>query len=256
LFFEGDAFILKTTDYSETSLIVTFFMAEFGRVQALAKGARREKGSFRSTFDLLSRNKIKVFFKQSTSLGQLRECLLLETAQNLARDKMKFLLAEGLLELLRVLVQELKENRQLFKQTQILLAILRQAAPERAQNYWMGYVLQALKGEGLLADFRFCSRSRERLKDGYLLCARQHPEFVSKKSLKEDEYDVHYVSPEDLKLLIALSSEPLERLRFYQFEKKGTKRLLTLIKILTEASLEWRPRTFGKILKTVQETMK
>jgi recombinational DNA repair protein (RecF pathway) len=117
----------------------------------------------------------------------------------------------------------------------------------------MAFVLQALREEGLLPDFKKCNRSRERLKEGYLLCTGQYPEFINQKSLKKAEYALHYISEKDLNLLLVLLNESLDRIRFYSFDKKAIKHLLFLVKILTESTLDWRPRTFGKILKTYQE---
>ena len=40
--------------YSETSQIVTLFGRDSGKIRAIAKGARREKGSFGGGLDVLS----------------------------------------------------------------------------------------------------------------------------------------------------------------------------------------------------------
>ena len=51
---KASALVLKLVDFSETSLVVTLFTREFGKVQALAKGGRRPKGPFESALDLLA----------------------------------------------------------------------------------------------------------------------------------------------------------------------------------------------------------
>ncbi|MFN5395348.1 MAG: DNA repair protein RecO, partial [Planctomycetota bacterium] len=38
-----DAIVLKTVEWSETSLVVTLFTKDFGKISAIAKGARRLK---------------------------------------------------------------------------------------------------------------------------------------------------------------------------------------------------------------------
>ena len=40
------AIVLRTVEFSETSLVVTLFTREFGKIGALAKGARRPKNPF------------------------------------------------------------------------------------------------------------------------------------------------------------------------------------------------------------------
>lgn len=59
-----DAIVLKTVEWSETSLVVTLFTKDFGKISAIAKGARRLKSPFESALDLLSLSSV-VFLKKS-----------------------------------------------------------------------------------------------------------------------------------------------------------------------------------------------
>ena len=43
---ESDAFLLHATKFKETSLLCNFFSKEFGKVSAVAKGARSKKSKF------------------------------------------------------------------------------------------------------------------------------------------------------------------------------------------------------------------
>ena len=45
--YRQDCFVLRTTPYSESSLIVDMFTRKYGRINLLAKGARRKKSRFR-----------------------------------------------------------------------------------------------------------------------------------------------------------------------------------------------------------------
>src|SRR5262245_3550487 len=64
------AIVLKVVDFSETSAVLTLFTREFGKVHALAKGARRPKGPFESALDLLSLVRI-VFLRQTSGAVDL-----------------------------------------------------------------------------------------------------------------------------------------------------------------------------------------
>ena len=46
---QEDSFVLRTTPFSESSLIVDVFTRNYGRINLLAKGARRTKSRFRGT---------------------------------------------------------------------------------------------------------------------------------------------------------------------------------------------------------------
>jgi DNA repair protein RecO (recombination protein O) len=70
------AIVLRTVEFSETSLIVTLLTRDFGRVSAMAKGARRPKGPFEGAIDLLAVCRVVVLRKTSDTLDLLTEAKL------------------------------------------------------------------------------------------------------------------------------------------------------------------------------------
>jgi len=69
----ADALVLRTVDFSETSLIVTLYTRQFGKIEALAKGGRRLKGPFESSLDILARNAVTFIQKRGDVLDLLTE---------------------------------------------------------------------------------------------------------------------------------------------------------------------------------------
>ena len=80
------ALILRTIEIFETSLVVTLFTRELGKVSALAKGGRRLKGPFSGGLDLLGVSDIVVLHKASDALDLLTEAVPLERFMSLRRD--------------------------------------------------------------------------------------------------------------------------------------------------------------------------
>ncbi|MEK6247776.1 MAG: DNA repair protein RecO, partial [Planctomycetales bacterium] len=70
------AIILRLVEFSESSSVVTMWTREFGKVGALAKGARRQKGPFDSALDLLTRCRVVFLRKSSGGLDLLTEAKL------------------------------------------------------------------------------------------------------------------------------------------------------------------------------------
>ena len=70
------AIVLRTIEFSETSLIVTLLTREFGQVAALAKGARRPKSPFEGSLDLLAVCRVVLIRKSSDALDLLTEAKL------------------------------------------------------------------------------------------------------------------------------------------------------------------------------------
>ena len=70
------AIVLRAVEFSETSLIVTLLTREFGRLSAIAKGARRPKGPFEGSLDLLAVCRVVVLRKTTDALDLLTEAKL------------------------------------------------------------------------------------------------------------------------------------------------------------------------------------
>ena len=73
---KAQALVLRTVEFSETSLVATVFTREFGKVRGLAKGARRLKGPFDNALDLLAAWRIVFLRKSSDALDLLTEAKL------------------------------------------------------------------------------------------------------------------------------------------------------------------------------------
>ncbi len=78
--------VVRVVDFSETSLVVTLFTRELGKVGAMAKGARRLKSPLQGGLDLLSVSDIVVLHKASDALDLLTEAVLVERFDPLRRD--------------------------------------------------------------------------------------------------------------------------------------------------------------------------
>lgn len=78
--------IIRTTDFSETSRIVTFWTKEWGKVRALAKGGRRLKSNFEVALDLLTVCGIVLLRKSHGSLDLLTEAQAQERFPQLRGD--------------------------------------------------------------------------------------------------------------------------------------------------------------------------
>jgi DNA repair protein RecO (recombination protein O) len=72
-----DAVVLRTVDFSETSLVVTLYTRQFGKIEALAKGGRRLKGPFESSLDILARDSVVFIQKRGDVLDLLTESKLI-----------------------------------------------------------------------------------------------------------------------------------------------------------------------------------
>ena len=81
-----DAIVIRQTDFSETSRVVTLFTRDWGQVSVIAKGARRLKGPFEAALDLLTVCRIVFIRKSSSGLDILTEAQLRKRFKPRGRD--------------------------------------------------------------------------------------------------------------------------------------------------------------------------
>ena len=94
----SNAIVIRTVEFSETSLVLTLFTRNLGKIHGIAKGARRLKNSFESALDLLAQINVSFIRKNGESLDLLTEAKLLArfrpTAANLSALNAGYYLAE------------------------------------------------------------------------------------------------------------------------------------------------------------------
>jgi DNA repair protein RecO (recombination protein O) len=78
--------VLRVRPLTETSLIVHWLTRDFGRMAAVAKGARRPKSPFRGQIDLFYLTDISFSRSRRSDLHTLREARLLESHAGLRLD--------------------------------------------------------------------------------------------------------------------------------------------------------------------------
>jgi DNA repair protein RecO (recombination protein O) len=88
----AEAIVLRTQSVTESSLIVTWFTREFGKLKTLAKGARRAKSPFRGKLDLFYRDEIVFLRSRRSDLHLLHDCFL-ENPHAKLRDTVESLAA-------------------------------------------------------------------------------------------------------------------------------------------------------------------
>jgi DNA repair protein RecO (recombination protein O) len=178
------AIVLRVIEFSESSCVVTLFTRDFGKVGALAKGARRPKSAFDSALDLLSVCRIVFLPKSSEALDLLTEARL-ERRFRLAGRSLPCLYAGYYVaELLNELTHEHDPHPELFDAAVQALAGLDQ--PGAAPLPWVvRFELTSLQILGHLPSLEVCvecgsaveptARVAFGLTAGGVLCAKCRP---------------------------------------------------------------------------------
>ena len=177
---KANAIVIRAVEFSETSLVVTLFTREFGKLGALAKGARRLKSPFESALDLLALCRIVFLHKSSESLDLLTEAKLLRRFRLAGKSLASLYAAYYVAELLNVLTDEEDPHPELFDLADETLAGL--AAGESVAKSTVRFELGALRLLGHAPALDACAecgspatlvgRVAFGLLDGGVLCSK------------------------------------------------------------------------------------
>ncbi len=149
------AIVLRAVEFSETSLVLTLFTREHGKLGALAKGARRPKGPFESALDLLALCRIVFLHKSSESLDLLTEAKLQRRFRPAGRDLSSLYAGYYVAELLGELTDECDPHPELFDLADETLEAL--AAGESVAKRVLRFELVMLRQLGLLPSLEDCA---------------------------------------------------------------------------------------------------
>ena len=177
---KADAIVLRAVDWSETSLIVTLFTREFGKVRGLAKGGRRLKGPFESALDLLCLSRIVFLRKSSEALDLLTEAKLVRRFRVVDRNLSRLYAGYYVAELLDALTDDYDPHPELFALAEETLQAL--SAGEPVARRVLRFELGLLRELGHLPSLQTCvecgadvpatGRVAFGQMDGGVLCAR------------------------------------------------------------------------------------
>ncbi len=152
---KATALVLRVIDFSETSAIVTLLTREFGKVRALAKGARRPKGPFESALDLLGLCRIVFLRKSSDALDLLTEAKLERRFRPPRGSVSNLYAAYYVAELLNELTDDYDPHPELFDAAVSTLAALRREGAVAA--VLVRFELTALRVLGHLPALERCA---------------------------------------------------------------------------------------------------
>jgi DNA repair protein RecO (recombination protein O) len=151
---KATAIVIRTVEFSETSLVVTLFTREFGKIGALAKGARRLKSPFESALDLLALCRIVFLHKSSEALDLLTEAKLLRRFRPAGRNLAGLYAAYYVAELLGEMTDDDDPHPELFDLADQTLAAL--AAGEPVAKQIVRFELGALRLLGHTPSLEGC----------------------------------------------------------------------------------------------------
>ncbi len=114
MLFRTQGIILKTFEYGEADLIVTFFTLDKGKIKGIAKSCRKTKSRFGSSLEPFTHSRISLYGKENISLPKVTQSDILHSHRMLREDLLKLAYGAHVAELVYEICPEGEENRGVF----------------------------------------------------------------------------------------------------------------------------------------------
>jgi len=138
------AIVLRKTKLTETSLIVSFMTEDYGRMKAVAKGARKNKGAFSGHLDLFYLCEIRLRASQRSELHTLVDARLVNAHGPIREHYPRLLFASYAAELIENATEPEHPSPELFHLLRRVFGYLSEKQPDRrALNFFEMEVCRA-----------------------------------------------------------------------------------------------------------------
>ncbi len=141
--------------YSESSQIVTFFGASSGKIRAIAKGSRREKGKYSGGVDILAEGEVVyVPSKQGSGLATLTEFTLSESFAKLRGNLLAMQCGQFMVAMVSELTEDYDPHEKLFDILHLALEALGRS--DRSDMLLVRFEMALLREVGLGPVWQCC----------------------------------------------------------------------------------------------------
>ena len=147
--------ILKTRKYSESSKLLTVYTREFGRVNALAKGARKLKSRFGSSLEVFTESRFLLYNQPMAGLYVVSQSQILSSHEGLYSVAGKFAAASVMADFLYTHTVQGEKNEELYQFFRGSLKALELS--DSPQNVLLSFMLKYLSLAGYQPNLKSCA---------------------------------------------------------------------------------------------------
>jgi len=133
----AEGIVLRKQPVTESSLVVTWFTREAGKLKTLAKGARRTKGPFVGKLDLFYHDEIVYLPSRQSDLHLLTDCFVVEPHRRLRSSVRTLTAASYACELVETITMDGDPQPEVLELLAGVLSALEEPVPGLAVLTWL-----------------------------------------------------------------------------------------------------------------------
>jgi DNA repair protein RecO (recombination protein O) len=177
---EAQGVVLRTHRYGETSRIVVFLTPAYGKVHAVAKGARSPRNPFGAALDLLAHAHLVFYLKPDRELQLVSSAALLDAHEGLLAHPVRFHYGCAIVEFADRLIYGMEPSPEAFALVLATLKAFQEIPEERLGAVFKAYQLRLAALVGYRPGLEGCLRCPRPgpgrlafgIREGGLLCGR------------------------------------------------------------------------------------
>jgi DNA repair protein RecO (recombination protein O) len=209
-----EAIVLKRYDLRETSLLVTFFTLDFGKVSGELKGIRTDPRKFASQVEVFSHNEIIFYQKRNSSVHLVSQCDLKNGFMLIKQNMPAITAASVIVELLDGIMPQEDKNEEVFR---LAVSALSELTAGNAEKITTVFKIKLLSLSGFKPHLDSCvscgssvaAMPKFSLNLGGLLCPKCNSKDLSARSIfKGTVATILHIERNDLKSNLSLGMNP------------------------------------------------
>jgi DNA repair protein RecO (recombination protein O) len=225
----AEAVVLRQYALGEADRIIVLFTREFGKLRAVARGARKLRNRFGGSLEPFTHIRLHFFLKEGAELARIDHCEVVHAYMGQGMDLDRLYAFTYFAEIIQQIVEDNNANQYLFR---LFISALQVAEETRVSVALVHYFeVWALKLSGWFPNYGTCSKCGKCVKDcgfyallevGQGLCAQCANErgLHVRPAAARAIFDMSTLSPREftVRSLDATASSDLERLIQKHFE--------------------------------------
>ena len=159
---KAEGILIRRADFRETSLLVTFFTREFGKIKGIIKGVRKDPRKIASNLNLCSHNHLVFYERRNSELALVAHCDLITDYSFIRSDMQRVSLASYILELTDTIMPLADRNEEIFD---LLLSSFASIASVDIEKILYCFQVKALALSGFKPHLDACIVCKSKLQE-------------------------------------------------------------------------------------------
>ena len=207
-----EAIVLRTVNYSETSVIATVFSKTHGKIALMAKGARKPKSPFFAQFEPMNSLQIDFFFKENRNIQTLKNSNFSSKSETIRQNFDTLNYGIAIVDILDKVLHDTHEEPIIFKLTSRVLEFLGKRNTDNTPLFHF-FLIQFSIYIGFMPSLKSCNICDVKLSDATF--DEHSGELICKSCSSNQGIHISSKTIELLQLLVNTNIENLNDINYH-----------------------------------------